>query len=125
MIAEGIIGTEDFEEEGLESGRGTRPVTVEEIDDEEDYHEQGLGADGPILEEIGEDEWTEEEDNNERPSLDERSESDDDRSPVEDDGQSTDERGSPNVPRSRPSEYLRQRCPLCFGGKDCHDPDTV
>ncbi|KII82805.1 hypothetical protein PLICRDRAFT_120248, partial [Plicaturopsis crispa FD-325 SS-3] len=125
LIAEGIIGTEDFEEEGLESGRGTRPVTVEEIDDEEDYHEQGLGADGPILEEIGEDEWTEEEDNNERPSLDERSESDDDRSPVEDDGQSTDERGSPNVPRSRPSEYLRQRCPLCFGGKDCHDPDTV
>ncbi|KII83750.1 hypothetical protein PLICRDRAFT_83678, partial [Plicaturopsis crispa FD-325 SS-3] len=28
-------------------------------------------------------------------------------------------------PLSRPSEYLRQRCPLCFGGKTCHDPSVV
>ncbi|KII90299.1 hypothetical protein PLICRDRAFT_78542, partial [Plicaturopsis crispa FD-325 SS-3] len=25
----------------------------------------------------------------------------------------------------RPSEYLRQRCPLCFGGRVCHDPGVV
>ncbi|KII82995.1 hypothetical protein PLICRDRAFT_119974 [Plicaturopsis crispa FD-325 SS-3] len=26
---------------------------------------------------------------------------------------------------SRPSEYLRGRCPLCFGGKNWHDPNAV
>ncbi|KII83482.1 hypothetical protein PLICRDRAFT_119393, partial [Plicaturopsis crispa FD-325 SS-3] len=26
---------------------------------------------------------------------------------------------------ARPSEYLRKRCPLCFGGKQCHDEDAV
>lgn len=26
---------------------------------------------------------------------------------------------------SRPSEYLRRRCPLCFGAADIHDPDFV
>ncbi|KII83586.1 hypothetical protein PLICRDRAFT_119196 [Plicaturopsis crispa FD-325 SS-3] len=27
--------------------------------------------------------------------------------------------------RTRPSEYLRARCPLCFGGKNWHDPTAV
>ncbi|KII86537.1 hypothetical protein PLICRDRAFT_78128, partial [Plicaturopsis crispa FD-325 SS-3] len=26
---------------------------------------------------------------------------------------------------ARPSEYLRKRCPLCFGGKQCHDENAV
>ncbi|KII96214.1 hypothetical protein PLICRDRAFT_75629, partial [Plicaturopsis crispa FD-325 SS-3] len=26
---------------------------------------------------------------------------------------------------SRPSQYLRERCPLCFGGSVCHDPNAV
>lgn len=26
---------------------------------------------------------------------------------------------------TRPSEYLRARCPLCFGGKACHDPQSM
>jgi len=25
----------------------------------------------------------------------------------------------------RPSEYLRKRCPTCFGGKQVHDPNIV
>ena len=25
----------------------------------------------------------------------------------------------------RPSEYLRRRCPLCFGGQNCHDPNSM
>ena len=29
----------------------------------------------------------------------------------------------PTPPLSRPSEYLRQQCPLCFGGKQTHDPN--
>ncbi|KII84699.1 hypothetical protein PLICRDRAFT_117578 [Plicaturopsis crispa FD-325 SS-3] len=34
--------------------------------------------------------------------------------------------GAPTgIPRWRPSEYLRSRCPLCFGGQECHDPTTV
>ena len=31
----------------------------------------------------------------------------------------------PIPPLSRPSEYLRQRCPLCFGGQQTHDPDML
>lgn len=26
---------------------------------------------------------------------------------------------------TRPSEYLRSRCPLCFGGINWHDPDSL
>lgn len=26
---------------------------------------------------------------------------------------------------TRPSEYLRSRCPLCFGGRACHDPQSM
>jgi len=26
---------------------------------------------------------------------------------------------------NRPSEYLRGRCPLCFGGEKCHDPTEM
>jgi hypothetical protein len=25
----------------------------------------------------------------------------------------------------RPSEYLRERCPPCFGGKNCYSPDEM
>lgn len=32
--------------------------------------------------------------------------------------------GEPD-PLSRPSEYLRSRCPLCFGGVNWHDPESV
>lgn len=28
-------------------------------------------------------------------------------------------------PISRPTEYLRRRCPLCFGGLTCHDPNIM
>lgn len=34
----------------------------------------------------------------------------------------------PNEPKSpllRPSEYLRRRCPLCFGSKVSHNPDAM
>jgi hypothetical protein len=28
-------------------------------------------------------------------------------------------------PLKRPSEYLRKRCPLCFGGEQIHDPTAM
>ena len=27
--------------------------------------------------------------------------------------------------QDRPSEYLRARCPLCFGGQKCYDPGEM
>jgi len=27
--------------------------------------------------------------------------------------------------QDRPSEYLRARCPACFGGQRCHDPNEM
>jgi hypothetical protein len=27
--------------------------------------------------------------------------------------------------QDRPSEYLRARCPLCFGGQTCYDPSEM
>jgi hypothetical protein len=27
--------------------------------------------------------------------------------------------------RGRPSQYLRAKCPLCFGGMKCHDPASM
>ena len=32
-------------------------------------------------------------------------------------------KATPDIPR--PSEYLRQRCPLCFGGDNPHDPNFM
>ena len=29
------------------------------------------------------------------------------------------------LPADGPSEYLRARCPLCFGGDQCHDEAFV
>lgn len=33
--------------------------------------------------------------------------------------------GGESDPLSRPSEYLRSRCPLCFGSVNWHDPESV
>ncbi|KII82649.1 hypothetical protein PLICRDRAFT_66933, partial [Plicaturopsis crispa FD-325 SS-3] len=41
------------------------------------------------------------------------------------DGGASSHQSQEEPPLSRPSEYLRQRCPLCFGGKNCHDPSVV
>ena len=34
-------------------------------------------------------------------------------------------RSNINPAVDRPSEYLRERCPLRFGGTNCHSPDEV
>ncbi|RDB20434.1 hypothetical protein Hypma_012497 [Hypsizygus marmoreus] len=40
-------------------------------------------------------------------------------------GNGQDDESKQNEFRNRPSEYLRRRCPLCFGGQNWHDPDSM
>jgi hypothetical protein len=35
------------------------------------------------------------------------------------------EQSSTQTPRTRPSDYLRRRCPLCFGGSTTRDPNMM
>lgn len=81
--------------------------------------DEGRGNDTPhrgvTMEEVADSE----EDEVDSPSASSAEEGSDEEGETE----SEHDRGDP--PLLRPSEYLRQRCPLCFGGKNFHDPSVM
>ncbi|KII83000.1 hypothetical protein PLICRDRAFT_76994, partial [Plicaturopsis crispa FD-325 SS-3] len=120
LIEEGTIrdtrgGEECEERQGEREERRTR-TTIEDVDDVDELVAAGvgLGLEDPVLEEVQEgasDGGNDSEGSTEagRGSA----------------GGSTSDDGKKEGGAKRPSEYLRQRCPLCFGGQISHDPDVL
>ncbi|KAE9391440.1 hypothetical protein BT96DRAFT_832067, partial [Gymnopus androsaceus JB14] len=108
--AEDGLSDED-DEQPRAARRSTRGVTIEDVVDEEVEEMETRKPDarrstrGVTIEDVV-DEEVEETETRKRARTD--SDSSDEWDPSEE-----------QVPLSRPSEYLRSRCPLCFGGKKC------